>query len=212
MKLRSLKLISLFVILGGSCLSQVTPTIVHTADQATYALGWKEYKLENLGLEVLVDGKWVKATDFPIASWSMKTGEVNRISRMDPSDGAVGLHELTLSGRSPLKTLILQVEVVENRPYVVVAAKVTAASEFQLGGVRLLTCDKVAIFGKSDANTLFLEAEQSIPQDMSCLRIQTSGWFIQHQNLWFIDQSSSNGKSSLHTAGEFFSFVVSLFS
>jgi len=169
MKLRSLKLISLFVILGGSCLSQVTPTIVHTADQATYALGWKEYKLENLGLEVLVDGKWVKATDFPIASWSMKTGEVNRISRMDPSDGAVGLHELTLSGRSPLKTLILQVEVVENRPYVVVAAKVTAASEFQLGGVRLLTCDKVAIFGKSDANTLFLEAVEA-PHDGRIIR------------------------------------------
>lgn len=63
MNLRSSKLISLFVILGGSCFSHVTPTIEHTADRASYTLSWEDYKLENLGIEILVG-----SSTFPVGS------------------------------------------------------------------------------------------------------------------------------------------------
>ena len=158
MKPRFIKLIALFAIFGGACFAQVKTSIQHVADKAPYGLSWSNYKLENLGFEVLVDGKWVKSTDFPSASWSVKTGEINRLSRKGVGEGDVSLHELTLTGLSPIKVVKVRVEVVQNRPYVVLNATVQAAGDFTLGAVRLLVSEKVSVFGKSEDNTIFLEA------------------------------------------------------
>ena len=143
-KIISLLQASFAVLCVATMASAATPTL--SRGGTTYSLDWDSETRISATFAVQINGKWVFGEAFPTHEWS----EAN------------GWQSLRCSGLAPIESFELSVETVEGRPYAVVKASLAAASEFELGGVRLLTkkgdAQNVSVGKTSDGWNVFVEA------------------------------------------------------
>jgi hypothetical protein len=160
------------------------PKILPAEDSAHFSFVWQDepspIALENLTCAVQVNGQWIAADKFPQRSW------------LPPKTD--GVYELLLSGLKPLGEMRLTIERVDGRPYLVVGAAVTAADEFKLGGVKLLTATDSSVAAPvplDDKNwTIFLED----------LRAPNFGRIIRPGMVPFLEDEKTRKTHGLHDA------------
>jgi alpha-galactosidase len=141
-----------------------TPSVEHTPAGADYSLRWSDaVKISEATFSVNINGEWVYGDAFPKRVWSSENGR----------------QVLRCSGLPPVEEFVLTIETAENRPYAVVSAALKASSDFELGGVRVLTtkgdAQNLSVTQPSKDWTLFFESLRAPDHG----RIYTLGQLVQ---------------------------------
>lgn len=153
-------LVAALLMLAFSLIAAVQPAVKYSNNSPEYSIQWdaKFAQINNLTPEIDINDNWVSVSEFKSIRWEKKEG--TRLSEVNNYTGKVEYLYLICENHPLISNFIIEFEMMEGRPYLVMNSSLKAKEKFKLGGIRLFNSAKenIVLPGNSKDWLIFTES------------------------------------------------------